>query len=317
LISTSAIDDLDARMLDTSSMQSSELPALFRAADAASIAIKTRFLKRMRADLALLVIGGFISSISWTNEAWHAGGNITAAILLIGSMYLTVLVKMQKDEGQWYDARAIAESVKSLTWQYMACAAPFGCDMKADVADKLLIEKFGELLRGRKGMFKELSTHASPGEGDEAQISEKMRSIRESTLAVRHEFYLRHRVRDQSRWYHASSASAGLSGSKWFYFIAGAQFLAAAAAILSAKLVDFTRLVACVSAAAAAGISWSQLNKFDEVAESYGVAACDLTLILSLSKHISDEKSFGEFVQDAEKAISREHTLWVARRGVA
>lgn len=304
-------------MSEMMSLRYEDFPALYRAADAASIGTRSRFMGRMRVDLVLLVVGGFISAVTWSSEGAHAVANILSGSLLIASMALTIIVKVQKDEGQWYEARAIAESAKSLAWQYMAGAPPFGRQVKADEADKLLVERLRALVTGRKGMFKELAQHAGQGEGEASQISNRMRDVRKASLETRKALYLKQRVNDQSRWYNSSSSRNGAAAVQWLYVVAGAQFLAGVAALVSARWVNMGGIVASISALAAASISWSQLNRFDDLAESYGVAAQDLTMIEAVSKHVSDEAGFGQFVQDAETAISREHTLWVARRGAA
>jgi len=302
-------------MSEIEPVHGADFPALFRAADSASLLTKARFVGRMRADLGLLIVGALISSVTWADEGTHGVANIFSGTLLFGSMALTILVKMQKDEAQWYEARALAESAKSLAWQYMSGAPPFGREVKAEAADKLLVGRLGDLVKGRKGMFKELAKFASQGEGDAAQISDRMRSVRKSSFDARKTLYLKQRVKDQSRWYNTSSSQNGTAATRWLYAVAGAQFLAAVAALISARAVNLGALVACISTVAAAAISWSQLNRFDELAESYGVAAHDLTMIEVMAKHISDDETFGQFVQDAETAISREHTMWSARRG--
>ena len=302
-------------MTEIEPVDGADFPALFRAADSASFATKARFVGRMRADLGLLIVAAIISSASWPDAGTHGVANISSGALLFGSMALTILVKMQKDEGQWYEARALAESAKSLAWQYMSGAPPFGPEVKTEAADKLLVERLGDLVRGRKGMFKELSKFAAQGEGGAAQISDRMRIVRESSLDMRKSLYLKQRVKEQGRWYSVSSSHNGAEATKWLYVVAGAQFLAAVSALISARAVSLGAVVACISTAAAAAISWSQLNRFDELAESYGIAAYDLTMIEVMAKHISDEGTFGQFVQDSETAISREHTMWIARRG--
>jgi len=71
---------------------------------------------------------------------------------------------------------------------------------------------------------------------------------------------------------------------------------------------------AVLSAAGAALISWTQVKKYQELAQSYDVTAQELGMVAEQLRHIGDEPRFSTFVSEAESAISREHTLWVARR---
>jgi hypothetical protein len=50
------------------------------------------------------------------------------------------------------------------------------------------------------------------------------------------------------------------------------------------------------------------------VAQSYAIATMDLGLIQEQGARIEGDAQLAAFVADAENAISREHTLWVARR---
>lgn len=99
-----------------------------------------------------------------------------------------------------------------------------------------------------------------------------------------------------------------------FFGIITFQVLAIIALVLDFyEVIEFTvtPLMACL---ASTFIAWLQLKRFQELTESYGITATELNLIKSKVKHIKDETDFENFVDDAETAISREHTLWLARR---
>lgn len=56
------------------------------------------------------------------------------------------------------------------------------------------------------------------------------------------------------------------------------------------------------------------MRQHEELAQSYAVAALELGFIEEQVGRVSDDKGLSAFVADAESAISREHTLWIARR---
>ncbi|WP_126172562.1 SLATT domain-containing protein [Altericroceibacterium xinjiangense] len=66
-------------------------------------------------------------------------------------------------------------------------------------------------------------------------------------------------------------------------------------------------------AGAASIIGWMQIKKFNELSASYILTAHEIGLLHSDFRQIRTEDDFGDFVNDAEQAFSREHTQWVAR----
>ncbi|EBT7445580.1 SLATT domain-containing protein, partial [Salmonella enterica] len=54
--------------------------------------------------------------------------------------------------------------------------------------------------------------------------------------------------------------------------------------------------------------------KYNELAVSYFLTAHEIGDIKEQFNYISSENDFLEFVNNAEKAFSREHTQWLARR---
>jgi hypothetical protein len=65
---------------------------------------------------------------------------------------------------------------------------------------------------------------------------------------------------------------------------------------------------------AASIIGWMQIKNFNELAAAYTVAAHEIGLIKIRAAEVTRDDAFSEFVNDAEKAFSREHTLWIARQ---
>jgi hypothetical protein len=67
----------------------------------------------------------------------------------------------------------------------------------------------------------------------------------------------------------------------------------------------------------AAGFSaWTQAKRHDELQTSYAVAADELTNLEAKVELCTSETELLAHVEDVEEAISREHTMWRARRNV-
>ena len=88
----------------------------------------------------------------------------------------------------------------------------------------------------------------------------------------------------------------------------------ATAAILTAAGWLEVDLLGLAGALVAAGVSWLQTKQHNNLAESYSVAAQELAAIKAQIGSKTTEGDWARFVNDAEEAISREHTLWKASR---
>ena len=82
------------------------------------------------------------------------------------------------------------------------------------------------------------------------------------------------------------------------------------------RLAGFTDvdLFGVAAAAVAAGAAWTQTRQHSAVATAYALASQELAAMGSLASRITSEAQLSQFVNDTETAISREHTLWRARR---
>jgi hypothetical protein len=73
-------------------------------------------------------------------------------------------------------------------------------------------------------------------------------------------------------------------------------------------------LTGVFSASAAGAMAWTQVKKYQELAQSYAMAAMDLGIAREKLAHVAGDIQFEAFVADSESAISREHTMWITRR---
>ena len=77
---------------------------------------------------------------------------------------------------------------------------------------------------------------------------------------------------------------------------------------------DYLSLFAATAASANA---WVQMRQHRTLATSYGVAAQELGLARAAVSSAASEDEWARVVSDAEDAVSREHTMWLARRSLA
>ncbi len=288
-----------------------DYPALFLAADRASTEAQRKYVGFMRAALALLVVGAGVGAVSPAIDFARPAFAITSAILLACSLILTTYLKTEKFDQLWYGGRAVAESAKSMAWRYMTGAEPYSIDLPAAEADRMFIAELQSIMRERKQL-----AFGFGGEfAERPQISESMRGLRSATVEERKSTYLALRISDQRRWYGNQAERNRSAENRYFNLIIVGQLFAFIAAIALVRWPDSKiRLTGVFTSLASALIAWVQLKQHKELAQSYSVAEVELGFIQEQAQHVADDRELSDFVGDAENAISREHTLWIARR---
>jgi hypothetical protein len=290
-----------------------DLPALFRAADRSSLDSQKKYLRFVRANLVVVVLAAIVASWADSSPGLRIPLAAVGAAALLTGLALTLFVFQTKPDKNWFGARAVAESVKTLAWRYMSGAEPFGRSLSEADADARFLQQLQEVLRERSAIGAALG---GPDSAD-PQITETMRRIRSLALEERRNVYLVDRIRDQRSWYAGKAAASARSSARWLLAIGVSQLAGAVAAIALIGWPDPAFKTASVFAAlAAALIAWLQTRQHRALAQAYGMAAHELGLIESRARHVSSEEEFSSFVADAENAMSREHTMWVARRDV-
>ncbi len=283
-----------------------KFPKIFEKADSKSLSSQKSFTSLNMGILILLILSTFVSSIQIDN-GWIS---FISSFLLVISLVLTIWIMHFQPENAWYDGRAIAESAKSLTWKFITGTKPFSYKLTLIDAEEKLIKNLKQIIGQKKEFFQLIGEEFGEGE----QITDSMRKLRNLDFQFKVEYYLNNRIENQRAWYYNKSKENRKNKNRSFFAIITFQLLAIIALILDFyKIIDFTitPLMACM---ASSFIAWLQLKRFQELTESYGITAIELNLIKSKVKHIEDESEFENFVDDAETAISREHTLWLARR---
>ncbi len=287
-------------------MNKLDYPNIYEKADNKSLASQNSFSRLNLGILILLVLSTMISSLQVEN-GWVT---FVSSFLLVISLISTIWIMHFQPEKTWYNGRAIAESTKSLTWKFITGTKPFGSSLKLNEAEDKFLTNLKQIIGQKKDFFRLIGEEFSEGE----QVTKSMRELRNLNIQDKIDYYLINRIEDQRGWYYKKSKENRKNKNLTFAAIITFQVLAITALALDFyNIIDFTvtPLMACL---ASSFIAWLQLKKFQELTESYGITATELSLIKSKIKHIKNESDFENFVDDAETAISREHTLWLARR---
>jgi hypothetical protein len=217
-----------------------------------------------------------------------------------------LVLGVQPPERTWYLARAGAESVKTLSWRYSVGADPFFLTLPQREADSLFRARVGQV-------SKQVSAAVTPPEGDGGSPTEAMRTLRAASMAEQRDVYLRDRTRAQRNWYSRKAESNARASVAWRSALVVAELVAIALATLRFAGVWDIDIAGVLAAFIGAGAAWLALKQHTTLESAYALTAAELqkqdAALLS-----ADDDEWAEAVADAEEAISREHTMWLASR---
>jgi hypothetical protein len=294
-------------------MRQEHYPWLKCASDEASRDAQGWYFRLLAVQLMLFFLVGLTGAIQYVlpiSTQRHA--TVAISVLLALAIIATLLGRERKLDKIWFDSRAVAESVKTATWRFMMGAPPFQPQPTANIEASFLAE-LDEIRKARPDIDEHLSGRAS----NVQPISDYMRSLRQSDFATRKSAYLTDRAADQRDWYSSKAKWNLRRKTIWYVTSISLQVLALILAIFVASYGGFPfNAVGLLMTAAASVTAWSQAKRYDDLPNSYGLAAQELRTIYTLIERTNNEDEFRELVDQGEEAVSREHTMWCARRSV-
>ncbi|MDO8777690.1 MAG: DUF4231 domain-containing protein [Burkholderiaceae bacterium] len=287
-------------------MQEDDFPALYKSANALSGRAQATFFGVLGSHLVLLVVAAILSVINL--PVWQAA--YLQALVMIAALGCTIFLFTIRPDKSWYAARALAESIKTMTWRYTCRAEPF--HIGDDGARALFAQKLKSALKQNIDLAGKLTEHL---EAD--QITAAMEIGRSGDLEARKLSYRDNRIVDQLKWYSGKSKTNGIVAFWCFCALIALNFTAIVFALGKIQWPTVSIWPTDIFIAAGACLlTWMQAKRFSELSASYALAANEISLIRLESLRPQTDEMFSEFVGDAENAFSREHTQWVARKDV-
>jgi protein-S-isoprenylcysteine O-methyltransferase Ste14 len=290
-------------------LSDADLSPFFRDADRNSNEAQRRHVAQFRVQLILLIVAAMAGGFTLR---WHDGGpdwaGVVAALAFGVAILARLYVEHQRDEREWYESRAAAESAKTLCWRFAVGGKPFPESMSDDEAKRLLASRFTEI--GRELKYVEISAPASPG----GEITSGMLRLRHAPRSTRIKAYDRDRIRSQQDWYASKSRWNERRARTWLKAVLTAEGLGLLGGVVKATGIVDIGLLGLFSAIAAAIGAWLQMKQHRTLAAAYNVTARELRQVATLVDEAMSPDDWANFVDQAEEAISREHTMWVASR---
>lgn len=287
-------------------MKEQDFPALYRSADKLSLDSQKHFFCILTIHLVVLVIAAVLSVVN-TTDKWIYVLQLLALIAALGcSVYLWTF----RPDRYWYAGRAVAESVKTITWRYVSRAEPF--QTEDAIAKNDFKQSLKMIFEQNQDVCSKLIDYAN-----QEQFTDVMQEMRSSPLDNRKKNYCEKRIRDQRDWYAKKAVFNKKRANLFFWCLIIANFIGVVLAILKVAEINPIYLpVDVIITLAASLLSWIQAKRFTELSASYALTAHEIGFINEKLATIDSEDDFSKFVGDAENAFSREHTQWAARRDV-
>ncbi len=282
-----------------------KLPAFYDSSDKYSIKWQSRFLKCQKIQLGSLMLAAFGGATAWSLASFRVSAFITV-LALLAALGVRFYITKNQPERKWYNGRAAAESIKTLAMKYTQRAVPFQDMATGSKTDDLFIARLNEVMTTVPTLDEPVSLT------NKLQITDDMRKLRAKTLAERKEYYIKLRIDDQVTWY--SNKATFNSGRSNTWNVAIVVFETAAIIFAAMRLSGHLEFdtSGILATAAGAAIAWLQSRQHESLAQSYSVTSHELSAVSSVLNEVSSEKDWATKVEQAEEAISREHTLWKA-----
>lgn len=285
-------------------MKDTDYPALYRAASELSARSQKDFFRAFLGHMALLVFATLISIANSPRE--HVA--ILQVLVLLGALGCAIYLFAGRPDQRWYGGRAVAESIKTLTWRYVSRAEPF--DQTQVRASHEFRLKLKAIVDQNKQVTSLLTTHLA-----EEQITSALDMLRNATVDSRLDFYRQHRIVEQQAWYANKASLNRRMVTRFFTALIVTISIAIFFAIAKIKYPTAPFWPTDLFVTTAAGLlSWIQAKRFQELSASYALTAHEISLIRQSSSGPMNDAELSQFVADAENAFSREHTQWIARK---
>jgi hypothetical protein len=290
-------------------------PPLTAGAEHAARHGQARFRQLARTEILLIVAVAalVVTFVLAEDRLWTTDGSRWVLVrilmpILLGIAFLAKIANRARDfHGQWFEARSLAETVKSLTWRFITRASPFDGRLDADSAFERAIR---ESCDQRPSMFSALDESLLAAE----QVTSAMRKRRARPLEERRQLYLSARVDDQVRWYSQRSERSKVMSARWFWGGVAVQMLLLIATIVAVRWLTLAPFIGFFATVSSATSALARVNRHDESRRRYASAAQEMRHLRVSIAEAASEADLSEAVEATEQAISREHGVWLARQ---
>ena len=282
-----------------------DFPGIYQEADNISNKTQKCYLLVLKLYLTILIIASIL--FTYFNNVWEV--KIVNAILSLVILALSFVFFCYDFQGIWYNARAVAESIKTSCWRFAIKAEPY--NVEDEEADEFLLNTMKHII----GMNRDFQKHITACFSCNEQLPSSLTKIRLLPLEKRRDFYHNYRVLEQELWYKNKSEYPNKKSKLFFALLVLLSLIISVFLFLSLdKTNSFNYPVEILLSLLSIIFTWVQTKKYKELNKSYALASYEIGFISSQKNKITSEEQLSEYVDNSENAFSREHTQWIARK---
>lgn len=293
-------------MADDHLVNANSFPGLYKSADEASIEAQKKYFWGLFFYLVFLIMAAFVSFAG----PKFVYSEIVSAGLFLATLGILIFLRFKRPDSVWYNGRAVAESVKTISWRWMMRADPYSDCSEVVTVQKKLIKDLKDILDQNKGLSHSLNTVAASNE----PITDTMRFVRSCSISERIDIYKKQRIEDQAGWYTKKSIHNKQRAEIWFWVSVVMHLVAIVLLLYKIKSPSSDLPIEVIATAASAVLTWLQAKKHNELNSSYSLAMHEISIIKGEAAFVETEEQLSDFVISSENAFSREHTQWVAQK---
>jgi hypothetical protein len=318
-------------------LKSNDLPALYRATDAAAKTYQHGFTLAILVELGLTLLGAlalvleqnpaFVQAVGPVASVQVAGGKVfplslATAAALLGTAVTLLYQYALKPGDRWRQSRYLAERCSTLTWRYAAHATPADlgrADASSSDVDRWFLEQYAHLLKEAEPL-----DLMNVSQGPDDVLSQVARTLRGASLSERFTVYSRDRATAQRNWYESRAQKFRqrrntLRAITVIIYIIGAVLVILHATPLR-TVAPFDLLLPnywpLVVAAAGAVTGYAAARHYDDLLRNYGYTAAlvtgELNVMGTYTPADGDEAKVGNWVDRIETILDTEHHQWHA-----
>lgn len=287
-----------------------ELPLLYRSAGAAAIRIRRTHSSLLGFSYLALVLAGAASTAALTFAQYSTPLQLGSAALFGSALVAILIIELAGLGRKSFGTRALAESIRSISWRYMAKAAPFQVGLSAHEAENRFLASLRVILNARESL--KVLPRLEPSS---AEITEQMRYVRALPAGARAATYFSARINRQKTVYSALAAdSRGQTRIAAFLTLFSLAAGAVTAGLTALQPEIDLPVLPALGMIATASLGWGSYRRAQELTSSHRLTAYELGLIAARQQFVNNDQDLSMLATDAENAIAKEYTLWAARR---
>jgi hypothetical protein len=212
----------------------------------------------------------------------------------------------KKLEIPWYDARAAAESIKTIYWRYIMQADSFGSAMSRDDSEQRLLQRVHSVLTGLG------KTPAPTRILIDKDVLDWAWEVRNADLLRRMEIYYHGRLQDQARWYAAKSQLLGKYAKQASIIAIAAALIAFASAAVSFWIEPVGGLSEISFELCVVVFGYAKIRNFRRDSRVYEFTKQEIEIAAQQINEQLTPYEWAQVIDEIEEVFSREHVTWQA-----